>query len=264
MVSRRLLVSLALGAAAIIQCTSTSNPTSAGSNSPGAAYAKVMTISYSTSGTHSIKTITVSDTCNGSTLVTAYDTSMGIYSVTADSLYVIDTTGGTNDTQAHAQRVGSGTGLVGTWQESEDNPLTGASITGLYVVSSTTVEEWALKTDIIDILKIEMLAADPTGAIFSGVTIDTSVAGRFGFTGKTTHEVVTITVADNGAFVWSSSNPAHATQSINSMSGPSSCPDNGLESIPTWYVDFITANPGTTAKILALPAPHLSLKLLKW
>jgi hypothetical protein len=247
---------LTFGAAAIIQCTS-NNPAGPGTGSPGPGYVKAMEMSYTLSGTNQIKTIRATTQCNGSILVSALDTSIELYFVTAESLFVLDTTGGTSDTSAASRRVSAGTGLIGTWSESDTSM--GMSMEVLYVISSAAVQGWVLKTALIAGLKASFAAADSSGTAFSGFTIDTTAPDRIQFTGKTTHEVVTISIADNGAFRWSSTEPLHATEDINMFAGPTTCPDNSLGAIPSWFPEFARANP-SLPKRGALAKPHFTLK----
>jgi hypothetical protein len=255
MISRRFLGALALCTAAIMQCTS-NDPTGGGSAIPGPGYVKAMEMFYTVSGTNRITTIRTNTECNGSILVTTFDTSLDMYIVTAESLYVLDTMAGT-DTSAAAVRLGSGTGLIGTWRES--NSSLGLDIDLIYVISSISIQGWVKKSDLIAGIRASFAEADSSGSAFSGFTIDTSVADRIMITGNTTHEVVTLTIADNGAFRWSSSNPLHATEDINMFSGPATCPENDLGPIPSWYLEFAMAN-GPLVKRSALSQLRFALK----
>jgi hypothetical protein len=257
MMSRLFFGALALGAVAIMQCGK-DNPAGPGSLTPGPGYVKAMEMSYTLSGTNQITTISTSTKCNGSLLVTVFDTSNDVYFVTAESLYVLDTMGGTTDTSAAARRIGTGTGLTGPWSQYDSSMGMGMEL--LYVISSTTVQGWVKKTDLISGLRTSFAAADSSGTTFTGIPLDTSAADRILFTGKTTHEVVTLSIADNGAFRWSSTNSSHATEDINVFARPVTCPDNNLRSIPTWFPEFAAAN-ASLAKLPALAKTHFTLKI---
>jgi hypothetical protein len=256
MISRLLFGALALGAAAIMQCTS-DNPAGPDSGSPGPGYVKAMEMSYTVSGTNQITTISTSTECNGSILVTVIDTSNDVYFVTAESLYVLDTMGGTTDTSAAARRIGAGTGLIGTWSQYDSSM--GMRMEALYVISSTSVQGWVKKTDLITGLRASFAAADSSGTAFSGFTMDTSAADKIRFIGKKTQEVVTLSIADDGAFRWSSTNPSHATEDINMFAGPATCPESSMDAIPSWFLEFAIAN-ASLVKRGALSRPHFTLK----
>jgi hypothetical protein len=257
MMSRLFFGALVLGAVAIMQCGK-DNPAGPGSLTPGPGYVKAMEMSYTLPGTNQITTISTSTKCNGSLLVTVFDTSNDVYFVTAESLYVLHTMGGTTDTSAAARRIGTGTGLIGPWSQYDSS----IGMELLYVISSTTVQGWVKKTDLISRLRASFAAADSSGTTFTGITLDTSAADRILFTGKTTHEVVTLSIADNGAFRWSSTNASHATEDINMFAGPVTCPDNSLGLIPTWFSEFAAANT-SLAKLPALAKARFTLKIFK-
>jgi len=259
MFARLSLGALALGAAAMIQCDLSNNPSSPGVHSPGSAYVPIKEMRYMLPAANYLTTISTSTQCNGSVLETSTDTSTDRYIVTAESLYVFDTSSTSGDTFVGAQRRGSGSGLIGTWVMTSEE-MTGTPVEMLYVISATTIQAWIPKAALIAAFKAGMFSSDSSGNPFPGITIDTTAADRILFTGTTTNEVVTVTVANDGAFRWSSSNSAHATQEINMFAEPTACPDNSLEGMPTWFTEFLLANM-TIPKMRALPGVHLKLEI---
>jgi hypothetical protein len=255
MMSRFLLGTMALGAGVILQCGDSGVPNGPSTYSPGAGYVPVMSMSYTVSGVNQITTIQTRNQCNDSVLARVSDTTIGVYSVTAESLYVIDTSGGSADTAVKLQRVGGGTGIIGTWREIDSSG--GTNTEALYAISATAIQGWVKHTDLISAMKSSFAAMDSSGTTFSGITLDTSFADRILFSGNTSHEVVTLTIADNAAFRWSSTNPLHTTQDISMFGGPTKCPANGMEAIPTWFVEFATANT-TLPKLRAVPRLHFN------
>jgi hypothetical protein len=165
--------------------------------------------------------------CNGNTLVTTYDTSLGgimniKFSVSGNtmSLYLdsIPTT---------LSRIGSGSGLIGTWVPND----TAASMPDTLVFSATILTAYggggngnSCRADDY------MLYSWPNDtAYFNGTAVQLSCT-QVRLTGTVTGEVVTITYDAIGNMTYTSTNTARTPYTW--YQNPASCPNNWS---PDWF-----------------------------
>lgn len=182
--------------------------------------------------------------CNGATLVTQYDTLGGTfgmrYTVSGNTLSLneCDTVYMSCDTE-NLTRVGSGTGLIGTWVFTTYLPDT------LWLVfTATTVSVYFTGSSSNYCYADDWMANewqyDSIG--FNGTATELSCT-QVRITGNTTGEQVTITWNNNGDMTYTSTNAAHAAYTY--YQNPTSCPDDYT---PDWYYSgFIYSNQNTPA-----------------
>jgi hypothetical protein len=219
-----------------------SNPTSSGLPGGESSNIKMTDIAY-TNTASSITTISVSTSCDSTTLVTSRDTSTSTYTVTATTLTMIDSTDTTTLT-----RVGTGSGLQGTWLVANATDLTGCYM----VVTAANIAVWAPKALMMTMIRVGFLGAF---AQAQGITVDTSSAEVTRLTGTTTHEVVTLSLNAQGDLVWSSSVAAHATTTM-ALLNVTTCPQ---DEPPVWLGDFMMANQGTAKALRKISVSSAAL-----
>jgi hypothetical protein len=137
-------------------------------------------------------------------------------------------------------RVGTGSGIQGTWTMIDDE-MGEATI----IITASTLQMYVPKSAIMISMKAEFLyqLANP------GITIDSSNAEVFKMTGNTSHEVVTISITDLGQMVWTSSVATHASLTTDLLV-VTTCDEQ--EQAPVWLTDFISANATGTPKVKVL------------
>ncbi|MCU0608138.1 MAG: hypothetical protein MUF22_00020 [Chitinispirillaceae bacterium] len=218
------------------------NPAGPGDTAP-AGTVKFMGGTYTTSG-DTITMVAKMDSCNGTTLVTYTETSKSTYRVTGDSLYV--TSAEEPDPNGY-KRVGTGTGLEGTWIGTfEESGIIGDAY---IVISGNTVSFYLSKSLSLSMVKViaSLFATMDTSAF----SVDTSFTDKVTMTGKKTSELLTVTINDDGSAVWSSSNKARATTVVD-LFKTTSCA-SGDDPFPAWFMLFIEDNAGGAAAKRGVP-----------
>ncbi|MGA2505942.1 MAG: immunoglobulin domain-containing protein [Chitinispirillaceae bacterium] len=185
--------------------------------------------------------------CNGTTLVTQYDTSGGTfgmrYTVSGNilSLYECDTVYMFCDTENFI-RVGTGTGLIGTW-------IFNTYLSDTLIFTPTTVAVYFSGSNnycYADDWMSWDWAYDSIG--FKGTAAEISCT-QVKITGNTTGEQVTINWNSNGDMTYTSTNSGHAAYTY--YQNPTSCPDDYS---PDWYYTFLGQNNTGTPKRAVRPS----------
>ncbi len=236
-----------------VTCSKSSNPAGGG----GGGNNGTVVYTYTTSGDSvyikrpsGYDSITAYSYCNGSTLVTGYDTSSGpppsvYYNISGSTLTLRYCQNGC-DTGVFT-RTGSGTGLPGTWYmtgtQSQYFPET-------LIISSNTIATPNGKTNSECWSDLFLQDEWPLySTVFKG-SIDSVSCSEIKITGTTSGEQVTITWnSSSGNLTYTSSVSSHAQYTY--YANATTCPDSDT---PSWWASFLAANLVSTAKKIEIPS----------
>lgn len=230
MAGKMMLLSAVCAGLLLMSCGKDDNPASpggGGGNTTPTEETMVMpyTISGDTLTIYQPQQIRSHKECNGSTLVTEYDTSdadtmvMGFY-VSGDTMGIIDTSG-----IMILLRVGTGTGVIGTWVPADST----SEMPDKLVINATTVTAYGGGGDDCPADEYMQYWWPNYSGNFNGTIVMPSCT-QVRITGGVTGEVVTITWDASGNMTYTSSNTSRTAYTY--LENPTSCPNN---SEPSWF-----------------------------